>query len=285
MKLKTILAATVLLSVASPAFAKSKHVLTGDAAYQAASALVDYTTRARYALAVNDPVEAKEFIEAAKQSGQTLASLAVDKRKISNIQSGQITYDTNVEKDGASYYYPVEAATVEEKHIAAGPFWKQQINKSFAVKDAQFVYVTVNIAGVDVQKDLNKAEKEIDNKQYEDASDELQDVIEDIVTIEDRKEAYALKAKDNILLARNYLDAQNYDAARYPLNHAKSALESMKGNKRYADQQDLVQKYLNEVDRSEKVIAKNDPNALDKLKAELKTDWEGMKDWADKKMN
>ena len=275
--LLTILALSALTPVMAEA--KSKHVVKTESSYQMASDLISYTTRARYALAVNEPQLAKNYIQAAKNSGKALATLAVNKRKVEQIQSGRLAYGDL--KDGAYYYYPVEAASLTQKEIGYGPFWKD--NKGLAVKDAEFIYVTVNLAGVDVQKDLDKASQEIDAKDYDDASDQLQDIIEDVVTIDDKKEAYALKAKDNLLLARNYLDAGNYEAARYPFKHAKSALEKMKDNKDYADQQVLIKKYLEEIDRSEEVIAQNDPTALDKLKSELKADWEGMKDWADKK--
>jgi hypothetical protein len=285
MKLKSFLITTVIAATAftgTQAFAKSKHIITTGTAYQEASNLIAFTSRARYALANNDPVLARSYIEAAKIAGKNLAKSALDKNKVKDIQSGRVSYESTL-KDGAYYYYPVEAARVTQKDLNYGPFWKD--NKGLAVKDAEFIYVTVNISGVDVQKDLDKASQEIDGKQYEDASDELQDLIEDVVTVEERKEAYALKARDNLLLARNYFDAGNYDLARYPFKHAKSALEHMKGNKDYADQQELVLKYLEEINRSEKVIAENDPNALEKLKTELKADWEGMKDWVDKKID
>ncbi len=278
---KLLIATTVLTSLAFGAQANDK-VLVGGPAYKAATALVNQTSLARYALASNDATAAKTHIEAAKVAGDALAKLSSEERRVTGVRSGRVSYDIKTE-DGAYFYYPVETGTVTTKEVGSGPFWSS--NKGLAVKDAELVYMTVDINGTEVQEDLNDALAEINKADMNDADEELADLLEDIITVEDRQEALAIKAKDNLQLTRDYLAAKNYDAARYPLKHAKSALEDMEGNKRYAAEQAAVQKYLKEVDRSEKIIAQKDPTAIEKLQKEWNTSWNDMKKWADKKMN
>jgi hypothetical protein len=282
MTIKSLLiATTVLTSIAFGAQANDK-VLVGGPAYKAASQLVNQTSLARYALASNDANAAKAHIESAKIAGDTLAKLSSEERKVTGVRSGRVSYDIKTE-DGAYFYYPVETGTVTTKEIGSGPFWSS--NKGLAVKDAELVYMTVDINGADIQEDLTDALKDINDSDLADADDELNDILEEIVSIEDRQEALAIKAKDNLQLTRDYLAAKNYDAARYPLKHAKSALEDMDGNERYAADQAMVQKYLKEVERSEKIIAQKDPNAIEKLQKEWNTSWNDLKKWTDKKVN
>ena len=264
----------------------AKTVIASTDARNAASRFVNIVNRARYSLASKDAENAKKDIEAAKLEAAKLAHLSATDRKMASMPSGRIVYDINgnaktVAPNTDYYYYPIETGSIATKEVGAGPFWSAQ--KGLGVKDAELVYVTVDLSKVQPMVELDKALADISANKLNAADDVLENLIDHVIAVEDSKDALAIKARDNLELTRNYLEAQNYDAARYPLKHAKAALKAMDGNPRYADQQSAVKKYLAEIDGYQQTIESKDPTALEKMHEGWDKMWNDMKRWVDKK--
>lgn len=260
-------------------------VATSEAARQSAMGFVNRVNDARYALVSKDGLNAKKYVEAARLEADKLARLTSAERKITGIQSGRVLFNDDGDSDDSDiedyYYYPIETGRIATKEVGAGPFWSNQ--KGLAVKDAELLYVTADLSIVNPQQQLDKAMARINANDLDDAQDILEDLVEDVIVVESSEQALAIKARDNLELTRNYMDAGNYEAARYPLKHAKSALKKMEGNDRYASQQGAVKKYLTDIDRYEKVIESKDPTALEKMKKDWNAMWDDMKKWVDEK--
>ena len=240
---------------------------------ESAAQFVHLLSQARYSINIKDTESATRFVREALNIGESLAKATAPVR---GVQTGRVDYDLNDDDD--DHFYRIDAGAVTNKQVGLGPFWADK--KGLAVKDAEVVYLTVDLREADFREDLNEALKDLANNDLEDADDEISDVIEEVASIDAQESAPEIKARDNLELANHYMEAQNYDGARYPLKHARDALETMKNDDRFKGQETQINNYLSEIDKTEEVIAKKDPTALEKMQQNVESWWNDMKEWA-----
>ena len=89
------------------------------------------------------------------------------------------------------------------------------------------------------------------------------------------------KARDNILLTRDFIANGNYAGARYALKHADDALDEMQKDDTYAIHRDEIASMRKDVRHLQHVIAKKDPTMMHKAGAKLDKWWSELKDWSD----
>ncbi len=228
---------------------KSSLGVTADKnAISASQSFLNNINSARVALAVKNGPLASTHVNEAQKKLSYLRSLSAERRGVSTIQSGRVTYDS-----GRSYrYYPLETGPITVKSMKKGPFWQQA---SVAVTDAESVYLTLDLNDDSANEYLSEAKRYIAAKEYEDADDELADLTDAIVSVDNEVALPLVKARDNLALARHFVVAKNYDGARYALRHADSALDDMEDDENYANRRQSIASMREDVADLQDVIA------------------------------
>jgi len=196
-----------------------------------------------------------------------------------DVPTGRIVYDN--QSQYTAQYYPVEAGTVTLKDVDTGPFWSR--DKGIGIKDAEVVYLTVDLNKAQVDERLNEALDDISRNHLEAADNTLGNLIDGVMQTAAERPAPGIKARDNMELANHYLQAHQYDAARYPLRHAKTALEEMKDDDRYAAQRVKIREMLAQIDETEDTIARRDPNTMERAEQTVHQWWSNLQGWVQDK--
>lgn len=242
----------------------------------AAERMIEHVNYARIAAALKNKSNALNHIQMAQQYATLLQSSAPEYRTKQRVQSGRFTYEYN--RDTREHYYPIATGIVERKELDTGPFWSDQ--KGVAVKNAEAAYISISIDPSKSLEYLQKAKTELDENDFNDASEELDDLIKASVEAEKVKEMPLVKAQDNINLARHFLRAQNYDGARFALKHAENAIKDMEGDEQYSQQSQRIQDMHAQVEKLRTRLAKKDPTMLDKAQAQLNEWWQELRSWS-----
>ena len=242
------------------------------------SRFIEHVNYARVALALKDLRTARAHLIAAQHVVALLKTPAAKTVRVTKIQSGRIVYQ--YETKYSDHYFPIETGPIELKKISNGHGWTK--NRGIAVTDAEIVYLTLDLSGDSVNRHLNEAINAVDQREINVAQDHLEDLMDDVITVDKSVDVPLDKAQDNIALARSFIAAKNYDGARYALKHADDALDAMERDDRYDPYKKSLATMRHEVNGLEKQVAKKDPTLLNKVDAKMAKWAKELKSWANK---
>lgn len=260
----------------------SKRALSPLERQQAAERFIEALNAARMALAANQPDAAHAQIDLVEIQAQKLMGASP-----SRISSSKMTF---AEKNSARpAYYPlppdgtarsvaVETGPIKVKNVKSGPFWAD--NKGAAVTDAELVTIVIALDKSPVMKRLQGARDAIRNGELEEAGSELAALNKEVITIDSKVRLPLEKARDNLALARDFIQAKNYAGARFALGHARDALDNMEDSPAYTEQKERILSMRTDLVLLQDKIARNDPTALEKAEQTIKGWWSELKGWS-----
>ncbi|MBX7146324.1 MAG: YfdX family protein [Alphaproteobacteria bacterium] len=233
---------------------------------------LDHINSARVALAMQNSNLAKQHVTEARTTLTKVKNLTAEQRRVSQVRFGSVTYNYGTEK--RPYYFPVKTGPVKFKELDTGS------KNSLAVSDAEMVYLTVDLTDNQADKYLDQAETALKNNDLKAADENLDDLTDDIIDVDSKVSLPLDKARDNIALARHFIQTANYDGARYALSHADDALDELEDSNQYQARKATVTTMRKNVQSMENLVSKKDPTMLEKADAELNQWWEELKSWA-----
>jgi hypothetical protein len=148
------------------------------------------------------------------------------------IASGQVVYDGAESTTYNSYYVPLEEGPVVVKEYATTDNQGgKSSRKAIAVKSAKTVYLTIDLSGDAVEKAIGVARANIKEGNSAAADEVLAKMLADITVANTVESNPEIVARDNLTLALNFLQDNNYVAARFALASAMEAVQKMLGEK------------------------------------------------------
>jgi hypothetical protein len=241
----------------------------------AAENFVSHINYARVAIAMKNPALAKQHIMIAKDLLAFLQSTTIQERRIPRVEAGQVVY--NYETTYKYHYYPIQTGLATVKKVVTGPFWAN--NPGIAITDANVVYLTLDLTSDTAEKHLDLAENSLNQDQPKDADNHLAAITNSVVQL-DQKEALPIDiASDNILLGRRFVAVENYDAARFALRHADTALDRLANAEEYKVYTPDIKAIKKELNELYKLLAKNKPAALKDADAKMEKWWNTLRSW------
>lgn len=292
MKTRTILITTLLSSGlmlnSAPSFAEDS-ITTGarktatspisDAAmddpHVAAAGFVEHINFARVSLAMKKTSQAKQHLAQANGLIRAIKNAPMEHRRVQGVESGRILYQYDTEyKD---YYFPIQTGPVQVKQMSSGPFWAQN---DLAVTDASIVYLSLDLTDGRAETFLDDARTAIDANDLKKADTALARLTNAVVSVESRSPVPHDKARDNLSLARQFIEGKNYDGARYALGHADEALNEMQNNDIYASQRTAIIAMRKDMIDLQDKITRKDPTVLEKADRQIQKWWDDMKTWS-----
>jgi hypothetical protein len=241
---------------------------------QAVERFIQHVNAARVALAMKDQAQASEHLRQARQQANILKNASADQRQVSRVESGRVIYQD--QPNTRNYYFPVETGPVSMQKVETGPFWAK--NKGAAVTDAEIVYLSLDLSGDKAEQRLSEAMNEIERNEISSAQATLDGLIDEVIKEDEVTPLPHEKARANMALARSFIAQQNYEGARFALDHAKDALEEMDDNSRYADRRDRNIAMRQEVERMQSDIQRNDPTMLERADAQIREWWNDLQE-------
>ncbi len=245
-----------------------------DIRYTAAD-FVENINYARIALAQNNGDLAEKSILAARDLMGQMKYTTIDTHVIEGIESGRVVY--SYDTDYRYHYFPIETGAMEIKKMSHGPLWAKA---DLAVTDADVVYLTVDLSGNTADKRLDAAEADIKTGHFKAADIQLAKLTDKVVSVDEITSDSLTKARDNILLAHNFVVAGNYTGARYALKHADAALDEMQKDETYETQRADIVKMRREVRHLQHIITTKDPTMAHKAIVKLDMWWAELKEWS-----
>lgn len=243
---------------------------------QAAENFVRSVNLARVSIAMKNYDQARQHIARAREMLSVMRNASSDQRRVTGITSGRVTYQGDTTDQHR--YFPVETGPVEVRQLGKGPLWA---DKGLAVTDADIVTLTVDLGSDDADKRLAAAETALNNGKYNDADDELENLISDVVSIDEKAAMPIDKARDNIALARNFVAAGNYDGARFALDHADDALSDVEDDPAYNGRRQEIGAMRTNIRTLQDTINKRDPTLMRRAGDQLNQWWNDIKSWGD----
>lgn len=230
---------------------------------------------ARIALAKNNGALAEKSILAARDLMERMKYTTIDTQVIEGIESGRVVY--SYDTDYRYHYFPIETGAMEIKKMSHGPVWAKA---DLAVTDADVVYLTVDLSDNTADKRLDAAETDIKTGHLRAADIQLAKLTNEVVSVDEITSDPLTKARDNILLAHNFVVAGNYNGGRYALKHADAALDEMQKDNAYEIQRTKIIKMRREVRELQHTISTQDPTMVHKAIMKLDTWWAELKEWS-----
>ena len=229
---------------------------------------------ARIYLAKNNGSEAKKHVDEARNLMGQIEDVDANESRLERIESGRVIYKYNTKYK--YHYFPIETGPMEVKKMGHGPIWAKN---DLAVIDAEIVYMTVNLSKGDPVMHLNDAESEIKAGHYRLADMHLAQLTEQVVKVDETISAPVTQARDNILLAYNFVSSGNYSGASYALKHADVALNEIRKSGRYQDYHTRAIKIHKEIKDIRLVLSKPGSEQAEIIGDRIGKLWIKLRDW------
>lgn len=231
---------------------------------------IERVNMARLNLANGDSKEAQFDLDEAEKHMRFIKQNSNYKEvtKSTVISSGEVVYDGQ-ETTYNSYYVPLEEGPVIVKEYATTDNQGgKRSKKAIAVKSAKAVYLTVDLSGDEVEVALNEARTKVKEGNPAAADETLAKMLDSITvanTVENKPE---IVARDNLNLALNFLQDNNYVASRFALANAVEALQKMQGDAAY--NADKVDDLKDQVEQIGKLVMQENEAAAQKARTQIK---------------
>ncbi|MCE3231901.1 MAG: hypothetical protein K0R98_158 [Rickettsiaceae bacterium] len=289
MNIKLLLAITTIASslfsnaiiAAEPSATKiepdSKSLVVGTTEEQqnAAENLLQKINYALVEVGAHNSSTAANYVDSAIDLNNLLKNSTPEYRIKKQIKVGKFSY--NYENKYKQRYFPISQETAKWKEYTTGPFWANE--KGIAVKEADIVTVSITVDTTVADKKLKEAKEDIQKGNFKDAEEDLSELVNSMTYVEKTEVLPLEKASDNIALARYFLRAGNYDAARHSLKNAKKGLKEAQKDKRYSKFSTNIDSLSNDIEALDSSLAKKDPTMLDKTESKLKDFWQSIENW------
>jgi hypothetical protein len=186
-----------------------------------AFAMMGYVSVANMALTYDMTPEAAENVQKAltiarKLEGQT-NQLNADMIKLGKLKYHSANGNTH------DYWLPLVNDTFAIKNLDAG--YLNAKDPTTVEDDAQIDHMKINLNVKDVRDSLEKAATAISNRNYDYAQEALVNAQESTYTDVSVHETPLVTAHDNLALARELANSNDYNGASFALGHAKDALK------------------------------------------------------------
>jgi hypothetical protein len=240
----------------------------------AAQRFVAHVNYARVALAMKNAELARDNIMQARAMSAIIMNATTEQRRVAHVVAGRVMYEFDTEHK--YNYFPIETGPVVVKDVSDGPMWAKN---SLAVRDAEIVYLTLDLSNDKAEAYLAQAESDIAAGKFKEAEKQLGELTDAVVAKDSKMSLPLDKAHDNIGIAQNFIVAQNYDGARFALGHADDALDEMQKDDVYKKHHSAITAMRQEVKDLRAVITKKDPTMLQKTGAKLGQWMKELKAW------
>lgn len=241
----------------------------------AAASFVEHVNFARVALAMKNTKLATQHITQAHNMALLVQGAELTQRRVTAVESGRLVYQ--YETAYKYHYFPVSTGPVEVKQVSSGPMWA---TSNLAVTDADIVYLTLDLTGDTTEAYLVAAQAAVNMGDLTEADNQLALLTNAVVTVENQTSLPAVKARDNIALARNFIAGSNYEGASYALGHADDALDEMVKSDTYKSKRPQIMAMRKDVQALRGYIAKKDPNMMTRASKNIDKWWADLKVWA-----
>jgi len=241
----------------------------------AVQSFVEHLSYARVTAAMKNAPLAQQHIAQAREMAAIIKSAGADSLA-ERLQSGRLLYRQGSSTETS--YIPITTGPVELKKIQTSPLWSEGV----AVSDAEMVYLTLDLSDGDTDKRLNDAEAALKDGDYDKAQKTLAKLSDAVIKVEEKVAVPLEKARDNIALARSFIRMQNFDGARYALNHADDALDKLAGDKQFEEHRQDIVAIRKEVDSLKDSITNKDPSLMEKADARMEGWWTRLTGWGDR---
>ena len=240
----------------------------------AAASFVEHVNFARVALAMKNIELAKQHLIQARNMIRVINSATMEQSVITEVESGRVVYLYDTEYK--YHYFPIQTGPVQVKTMDNGPIWA---TNDLAVKDADIVYLTLDLTSDKAEIYINQAEAAIKENNLKLADKDLAQLTEAVVKVDSKESMPSVKAHDNIALARNFIAGKNYAGASFALKHADDALNEMqKDNNNKARLADIAE-MRKDVSNLQEYIAKKDPSMIKQADTKIDKWWTDLKSW------
>ncbi len=193
---------------------------------------VERINQARVALSTANPTEAKFDLDEAEKHLHFIKSNSnyQEVTKQTTLSSGEVVYDTNTKYN--SYYVPLEEGPVVVKDYATTDNQAGEGNKkAIAVKSVRVVYLNLDLSGTKAEDGITVARGDIKEGNLSAADDALGQMLTQVISTTSIQSEPKIVAQDNLKLALNFLQQNNYTASRFALTQAEEALKKIPGDK------------------------------------------------------
>jgi hypothetical protein len=267
-----ILAFALLCLVAAPAFAteapkssdahaQTKLEMQREQQRTLVHKMMGHINLAALSLDMKLPDAARDHLDRATSLAAQLEATAPEVKSDTQLKYGKLSYDVvDHEKD---YYVPI----VDDIFLLSDydtTFDARRSRMDVSEVDAGTVLVTVRADLREIRSALRAARKELDAKEYAAASDSLTGIYRDSIVDEVAITDPLWAVHDNLALAQNLIREQQFDSARFALEHARKELGKLK-KARPSDTQ-RIQKLDASVVEVEHELEKKDPSLTERAK-------------------
>ncbi len=239
--------------------------------------LFEDINRARLALAQNNLMSSLQHLKEAQDDNAALDSDG-DNIEKTDIQTGHFIF-YHGKHIAYHYYFPLNTELSELNGPEDTQYWSQ--NGGIGVKDVTLVNITVTFNVSETGKQLAGAVQAVQQFKNDEAQTILTKLVESSSTITSSQKLPLIKARDNIMLTRYFIDAKSYDAARLALRHARDGLNDASNDKRYQNNKDEIKAMGRDIVVISKDVASKDPTFMGQTAVTLENWWNNLGDLSD----
>lgn len=231
----------------------------------AVQGFIENVNNARISLAMKDPQQALHHINEADRLSKFIKSNSrfVEMSKQTKIVSGHVVY--NEEKTNFDVYTPIQTEPVKVKTVSTTNV-KGKGAPGIAIADAQVVRLNVDFSGDQSNTYLADARAAIKGADLMAADAALEKLTNAVMTVDTTAVVPYDKARDNLQLALQSLEEENYQATRFALSHAKDALAELKTNPGGA----VANEAYDDVSQIYDLVSQETRNTTQKARAQIK---------------
>jgi uncharacterized FlaG/YvyC family protein len=269
-----ILLVTTALA-AQPAFAKegtesreeqlqAKLTAQREATRALAHKMMGHINLASVALDTRLPEAAQDHVKKAESLAAQLRNSAPEVQEQMQFKYGKVSY--TVDDQSKNYYVPVvDDLFLLSEYKNTFHTWKESAD--IDETDAGVVWLTLSIDIREAEKALQDAEAKIEAKDYKGASDVLAQIFKDALVDEVVFTDPIWAVHDNLALAKNLIDEEHYDGARYALEHARKELGKLEKDHAGQKGSESFKKMSDQIAELQGELKKKDPSVSERVHA------------------
>jgi hypothetical protein len=220
------------------------------------------------------PVAARDHLDRASSLVAQLERMAPELDSETRLKYGKLSYD--VVDEAKDYYVPiVDDVLLVSDYEPTFHAWRDRVDISEV--DAGAVLVTVRADLRKIEAALGEAREKLDARQYAAAAGALNDIYKASIVEEVVITDPLWAVHDNLALAQNLIREEQFDSARFALEHARSELAKLK--KEEPADAGRIEKLDASVVEVEQQLAKNDPTLTQRARNSIASMMSTVRSW------
>jgi hypothetical protein len=217
---------------------------------------------------------ARDHLDRATALVAQLEETAPEVDSDTQLKYGKLSY--NVVDEVKDYYVPiVDDIFLLSDYAPTFHAWQDRVDIDEV--DAGTVLVTVRADLREIGKALGEAKQKLDAKQYDAAAGALSDIYRDSIVEEVAIDDPLWAVHDNLALAQNLINEDQYDSARFALDHARSQLEQLKKDR--PAEAERIQTLDASVVKVENELSRKDPGLTQRAKSSIASMMATVRSW------